>query len=212
MKITKYGHCCLLIDINGVRFLTDPGSYSTMQSEARDVDVILITHDHPDHLHVSSLKEILENNSNAKVVTNPTVGKILSDYGIEYHSVADGEHIDIKGVLVEGFGAKHHEVYKELGQTENTGYFIDNKLFYPGDAFYVPGKSVDILALPVAGPWCNIHDSVEYALKVHPRVAFPVHDANLHFGYGVVHRAPSEFLPKNGIEFVVVGVGETKEL
>ncbi|MBI2052837.1 MAG: MBL fold metallo-hydrolase, partial [Candidatus Ryanbacteria bacterium] len=29
MKITKFGHCCLLIKENGVRILTDPGTYST---------------------------------------------------------------------------------------------------------------------------------------------------------------------------------------
>jgi hypothetical protein len=49
-------------------------------------------------------------------------------------------------------------------------------------------------------------------LAVHPRVAFPVHDANLAFGYGIAHKAPAKFLPENGIEFVVIGVGDTKEL
>ena len=195
--------------------MTDPGAYSTMQSEARDVDAVLITHEHQDHLHVESLKEVLQNNSNAKVVTNPSVGKILSDQGIEYHSVADGESIDIKGIMIEGMGTTHAEIYKELGQVENTGYFFSapgiKNLFYPGDAFYEPGKEVDILALPVAGPWCNVHDAIEYALAVRPRVAFPVHDANLLFGFGMAHKAPSQFLPENGIEFVVVSVGETKE-
>ncbi|MEK6878040.1 MAG: MBL fold metallo-hydrolase [Nanoarchaeota archaeon] len=60
MNITKYGHCCLLIDINGVRILTDPGNYSTMQDTAENVDFILITHEHSDHLHIDSVKTILK--------------------------------------------------------------------------------------------------------------------------------------------------------
>ncbi len=212
MNITKYGHCCLLIDIEGVRILTDPGSYSTLQSEARDVDVVLITHEHPDHLHVDSLKGVLEKNSNAQIVTNASVMKILEKEGIDAgicHTVSDGESIKIKGILIEGMGTLHAEIYKDFGRVENTGYFINDKLFYPGDDFYDPKRPVGILALPVGGPWVNIHDAVEYALLVHPRVAFPVHDAIVSTAANVV---AGKYLPESGIEFVVIGVGETKTL
>ena len=40
MKITKFGHCCLLIEENGVRILTDPGTYSTQQSEVKYIDFV----------------------------------------------------------------------------------------------------------------------------------------------------------------------------
>ena len=216
MKITKYGQCCLLIDIGGVRFLTDPGSMSTKQNEERDVDAVVITHEHGDHLHIESLKEILKNNSNAKVVTNPSVGKILDGEGIGYHSVADGESIDIKGIILSGMGTKHAVIYKEYGQVENTGYFFDGggktTLFYPGDAFYEPGKPVDILALPTGGPWMKMGEAIEYALTVKPRIAFPVHDGpNAVWGMMPNMMIPM-FLPKEVIEYVVIGINETKEL
>ena len=195
--------------------MTDPGMFSTMQNDARDVDVVLITHEHADHFHVDSLREVLLHNSNAQVVTNSAVMKILEKEGIsddvKCHTVGDGEHIDIKGILIEGMGTKHAEIYKEFGQVENTGYFIGEKLFYPGDAFYDPERPVDILALPVSGPWCNMHDAIEYALAVRPRVAFPVHDAVL-INPSMVHQLPGNVLPKEGIQFVVIGVGESKDL
>ena len=58
MKITKFGHCCLLIEENGVRILTDPGTYSTQQSEVKNIDFVLITHEHADHFHIDSLKAL----------------------------------------------------------------------------------------------------------------------------------------------------------
>lgn len=53
MKITKFGHCCLLIEEKGVRLLTDPGTYSD-GFEHLKVDAVLITHEHQDHLHIES--------------------------------------------------------------------------------------------------------------------------------------------------------------
>jgi L-ascorbate metabolism protein UlaG (beta-lactamase superfamily) len=219
MRITKYGHCCLLIDIGGVRFLTDPGAFgpeSILKEKVEDLDAILITHEHADHLHVDSLKEVLKNNSNAKVVTNPSVGTILEKEGIEYHSVADGDSIDIKGILVEGMGTKHAIIYQDMGQVENTGYFLNGGdkqgLFYPGDALHLPGKPVDILALPVAGPWMKIGEAVDYALAVRPRVAFPVHDGpNAGWGMFAQWIMPT-FLPKEGIQFITIEIGKTQEL
>jgi L-ascorbate metabolism protein UlaG (beta-lactamase superfamily) len=211
MKITKYGHCCLLIDMHGVRFLTDPGSYSTTQNQVRDVDAIVISHEHGDHLHVESLKEILQHNSNAMVITNPSVGKILGEQGITYHSVADGESIDVKGIIVEGMGTKHAEIWKDMGQVENTGYFFDNTLFYPGDAFYKPHKSVDVLALPIAGPWMSMREAIQYAIDINPRTAFPVHDAVLSSATWV-HTMLINILDKEGVKFVALEAGETKEL
>ncbi len=62
MKIRKLGHCCLIIEENGKRVMTDPGSYTvTEQENEKNVDLIIITHEHADHLHTDSLKNILAN-------------------------------------------------------------------------------------------------------------------------------------------------------
>ena len=94
---------------------------------------------------------------------------------------------------------------------QNTGYFIDNKLFYPGDSFCIPDKTVDVLALPVAGGWCRIRDSVRYALAVKPHVAFPVHGGMLVEGrIGSVHKALEKVLSEAGVKWVVIGGDEVE--
>ena len=201
MKITKYGHCCLLIEVEGVRILTDPGSYSEGYQQLENLDAVLITHEHPDHLHVDSLKEVLANNPNCAVISNRGVGKLLDEASIAYTVVADGETSLVKEILIEGLGTEHALIYPGLPQVENTGYFIAKTLFYPGDAFYNPQRPVKILALPVAGPWLKISEVIDYALTVKPTTCIPVHDGTQkgpNFTYGIIAR----ILGEKGIGFV----------
>lgn len=205
MKITKFGHCCLLIEENDLRILTDPGAYTIEEQEKiNHIDVILITHEHQDHFHIDSLKVILKNNSNAKIITNNSVGKLLDKENIKHELLIHHNHTTIKEVLIEAFGEKHEEIYKEYGMVENTGYFINNKFFYPGDAYTVPGKIVEILALPVAGPWLKIKDATEYLKKIKPKYAFPVHDGGIIPGrYGSSHSIPQKTIKEWNGNFVI---------
>ena len=212
MKIKKLGHCCLVIELKGKRIMTDPGAYSTMQDEEKNIDIILITHEHADHFHVDSLKRVLANNPNVQVVTNTAVGKLLDAEGISYKILEHGNSTNLLDILFEGFGEQHAVIYESWGQVQNTGYFIENKLFYPGDAFTDPKKQVDVLALPVAGPWMKISGAIEYALILKPRIVFPVHDGMLEAGkLGPVHRLPGAILPEHGIEFVSMDDGQERE-
>src|SRR3989338_9761569 len=93
MRITKLGHCCLVVEITPllskptvlhllrenkpVRIMTDPGAWSTRQNEEKGIDYIFITHEHQDHFHIESLKKVLANNPKAKVITNKGVGSSL---------------------------------------------------------------------------------------------------------------------------------------
>lgn len=208
MNITKLGHCCLLIESQGVRFLTDPGNYTTAQNEVKNIDAVVITHEHTDHLHVESLKTVIANNPQAIVICNNAVGATLTKESIAWTKVADGENVNVKNITVAGHGLKHHLIYKDYEQVENTGYLFDNKLFYPGDAFYKPNVPVDILAFPVTAPWCTIAEALDYVLDVKPRIAFPVHDGNLVRTTGITVRLPGIKLPEAGIQFIALELGK----
>lgn len=208
MRITKLGHCCLEIEEQGLTILTDPGAYSTRQNEAKNIDVILITHEHPDHLHIDSLKAVLQNNPKAQVITNREVGKLLHAEGIPYELLEDRQRKTVSGILLEGFGEKHATIYQDFGQVVNTGYFIANRFFYPGDAFCNPEKPVEILALPVSGPWMKISEAIDYAKLLRPKVCFPVHDGMLKF-LGPTRSIPQAFLPPASIAFLDAIEGTT---
>ncbi len=200
----------MLVEEQGLRILTDPGNYSSLQSGAREIDIVLITHEHTDHLHIDSVKEILVNNPVAKVITNASVAKLLGAIGINAIVVGHEMSHTEEGVTFLGFGTEHAPIYPLWGKVENTGYFIGDRLFYPGDAFYDPKRPVDVLALPVAGPWCKISEAVDYALQVKPKHAFPIHDGGLKI-MGGSHKVPDKVLNERGINFIALVEGQTVE-
>lgn len=205
----KLGHCCLLIETKGKRILTDPGSYTVeAHSKLEDIDHILFTHEHGDHYHLDSLKIILEKNQQTTIYTNDSVSALLEKEGIAHTKISNRETIMLGDVVVIGIGEKHTQMHKSIPLSSNLGFFIDGRLWYPGDAFTNPERAVEILALPVSGPWMKIGEAIDYALELKPKITFPVHDGTR---FGSAHALPGKILPENGIEFVVMVEGDTKE-
>ncbi len=211
MKITKFGHSCLLVEEGGARILIDPGIWSTIPENLDNLDAVLITHEHPDHLGLDHLKKILPNNPKAVIYTNQGASKKLAEESIPYQLLEDGQSTTIAGVSVEGFGKGHAIIYPPLPHWDNTGYLIGGKLFHPGDSLHIPPKPVDILALPVCAPWSKIAEVIDYARQVKPKVAFPIHDAMLKITTGF-HKWPETFLSPEGIQWMVIEEGKSVEL
>jgi L-ascorbate metabolism protein UlaG (beta-lactamase superfamily) len=211
MKVKKLGHCCFVVEINGKRIMTDPGSYSTLQNEETNIDLLIITHEHQDHLHIDSVKEIIKNNPTIAIITNTAVGTLLTEAGIPFTKVEEGESYDLDSVHISGFGNVHAEIYGDVGRVQNTGYMI-NELCYPGDSFSYPDAHIDILALPVAGPWLKMKEVIEYAKNIHPRICFPVHDAAIKEFAASTWRFPESLLKEDGIIFRKLEIGKEEEL
>ena len=210
MKITKIGHCCLLIEVEGKRIITDPGSFTVDELITEDIDVVLITHEHADHLHIESVQKIVKSNPHVVVVTNSGVGKLLTDSRISFVLLEGAQRAQFSGVNVEACDGAHEEIYEERGQVQNTGYFIANKLFYPGDSFTDPKRKVDILAFPIGGPWCTVGNAIRYVLKLKPTHALPVHDGiERSDRVSILHRLPGIVFSEQGIYFHPMQEGDS---
>lgn len=213
MNITKLGHCCLVLENNGKKILTDPGTFTTEPVKAlKEIDMILITHEHTDHYHIESIQAVLANNPGAVVVSNGAVAKLLMEKGIACTVVGDAQSATVAGMLIEGFGKEHAPIYGTANLVENTGYFVESKFYFPGDSFYDPKRPVDVLALPTAGPWMKISEAIDFAKALKPRAAFPVHDGMIVPGFaGFVAMMVRNFVKEVGTEFVPLGEGESRE-
>lgn len=207
MEITKLGHCCLLIEDKGKVILTDPGAWTTAQNEVTGIDVILITHEHPDHFHLESLKIVLAHNPQARVVTNGRVNELLNASEISATLLEDAQQKTLAGIEVAGIGRTHAVIYPTIPTVMNTGFLIQNRFFYPGDALTKPGVPVEILAMPVAGPWMKLAEAIDWTIAIKPRVCIPVHDGMLQ-PREWIYRLPSQLLPEAGIRFDALELGK----
>jgi L-ascorbate metabolism protein UlaG (beta-lactamase superfamily) len=214
MKITKLAHSCLLIEEKELRILVDPGgTYFTLPDDLDRVDVILITHEHVDHYDLGVLEKVLGKSPSAKVFTNKGVGALLSKAGKSYSLLEGGSSVIEKNVTIEAFGNKHATILQALPTVDNTGYLIGNRVFLPGDALTVPPKPVEILGVPVAGPWLKLSEAVEYIRTVGPKLSFPIHEANLKEPMSTnVTKWPQRSVEAFGTSFLIIEPGKTAEV
>lgn len=212
MKITKFGHACVLVEEGGAVLLTDTGVWNTFP-EVTVLDALLITHEHQDHCDIEQIRRLVAQHPQMRLITHKAVAAKLHDAGITSEILADGESLEINGVTVERCGTEHEPIYG-ASPCMNCGYLIAGELFVPGDALHdVPSKPVRILALPTGGPWLRLSETIEYAKRLKPKFVFPIHDAMYVDEYRneLVPRIVGGNLEASGITFVGLNAGDTKE-
>jgi L-ascorbate metabolism protein UlaG (beta-lactamase superfamily) len=179
MKISKFGHACLLLEEGEARILIDPGAFSQGFEDLTELDAILITHQHQDHLVPENIEALMEANPEAKVYADEGSAKILAEAGVSAQAVHAGDELDIAGVKVEVVGKDHAVIHPKIAGIPNVGYVVASQLYYPGDSYTEPGRAIEVLALPSGAPWLKLSESADFMLAVKPKVAIPVHDAVL---------------------------------
>lgn len=203
----------MLIEVAGKRILTDPGRFGSGFADLTNLDLILITHEHADHLHSQSLETLIKNNPDVTVVTNTSVGKILSELGVSFTVLEGTAASTMASINLKAYDGKHAEIFEDFGQVQNTGYLIADELFYPGDAYTMPEEKITTLALPVAGPWCKLPEALQYAIAVAPQNVFPVHDWLLNDeGIALTYTIAGNVLTEHNITFVPLHNNETKSI
>lgn len=175
MKLTKYGHSCLLVEQGADRILIDPGTFSHGWESLTGLTAVLITHQHPDHVDTARLPGLLALNSDVQLFADPGSVGALAEVGVTATPVEPGDTLDL-ATPVEVFGEKHAVIHRDLPTIANRGYLIDGRLYVPGDSLQVPAPPVEILALPVAAPWMAVKEAVEFVRAVDPTVVIPIHE------------------------------------
>jgi len=183
MRITHLGHACLLVETGGQRILIDPGSFSPGIVDVTGVNVILVTHQHADHLDLQRLPELLEINPHARLYAEPQAAAVMEDAGIGAEHMTAGKALTFGPVQVTPVGEQHALINAALPRIGNLGVVLraqgEPNLFHPGDAYDGEPGQIDILALPLSAPWTVSRDTIAFAQRISPRVCVPIHDALL---------------------------------
>jgi L-ascorbate metabolism protein UlaG (beta-lactamase superfamily) len=183
MRIAHLGHSCLLIDSGGQRILIDPGGFSPGIVDVTGISVILLTHQHADHIDLQRLPGILETNPQARVYAEPQAAAVMEAVGIAAELTVSGSTLTFGAVQVTPVGAQHALINEALPRVGNLGVVLrcegEPSLFHPGDAYDAEPGQVDILALPLNAPWAASRDTVAFVRRISPGVSIPIHDALL---------------------------------
>jgi L-ascorbate metabolism protein UlaG (beta-lactamase superfamily) len=183
MRLTHLGHACLLVETGGQRILIDPGVFSPGIVDVTGLNVILVTHQHADHVDLQRLPAVLEANPQARLYSEPQAAAVLAEAGIGSEHTVAGEELSFGRVLIMPVGETHALINEALPRIGNHGVVIraegEPSLFHPGDAYDGEPGQIDILALPLNAPWTASRDTVAFARRIAPKVSVPIHDALL---------------------------------
>jgi len=193
------GHATVLVDLDGVRLLTDPLLRSRVAhlrraakvdaGALRGVDAVLISHLHYDHLDLPSLQRL---GRDMPVVAPHGAGALIRrKAGVK--SVVElrpGEQIEIGALTVRATRAEHDTGRLPFGaQAEPLGYVIeggDRTVYFAGDTDVFAGMAdlapVDVALLPIWG-WgpamgpghMDPTRAAQAASLLGARIAIPIH-------------------------------------
>jgi len=198
-QITYIGHATLLLEMDGVRLLTDPllrdsvlhlqrRSISVKKSLYHNIDAVLISHLHLDHFDIPSLRLI---GRETYLIVPAGVADLLHQRGFSnIKEMRSGDTARVGALTIVATHAKHDSRHPPFyPSTDCLGYLIkgSQKVYFPGDTDLFPGMvdmadDLDVALLPVWG-WgpnlgpghMNPQRAAEALTLLRPRIAIPIH-------------------------------------
>lgn len=183
LKVTLVGHGSVMFEYAGNVIHVDPYSKVADYAKLPKADLIILTHEHGDHLDTIAVNEVKRND------TNYIASKICNEI-LGYGDILDnGDKISWNNISIEAVPAynmvnkkPNGEYYHPKGR--GNGYiftFGDKKVYVAGDTENIPEMeslkgAIDIAFLPQNLPYTM--DSkmfIDAAKKVHPKVLYTYH-------------------------------------
>lgn len=181
MDITHLGHSSVLVDVDGTRILLDPGNFSDGWHDLTELDAVVITHLHPDHVDPEKVPALIARNPGARVIVEPGVPDAVNLPTAE-RLPADSS-VRIGTVLLSSVGGQHAVIHRDLPVIGNIGVVLSAAghptMFHPGDSLAACPPGIDVLALPAMGPWAAMKEHIDFARTVGAPLGFPIHDGLL---------------------------------
>ena len=181
MRIEKYVHSCLLLSGDGQKIVFDPGKFSFIDGRVdpaifHDVQAIVLTHAHPDHLDPVALARIVQA-SGASIHANAEVRDKLHSHGLAVKLV-NALEFRIGPFRLLPLAVQHAPILADK-LPQSTAFVVNDRLLIPGDSFddtLQRFKGIEALALPVMAPFLTELDAFRFACALAPRQVLPVHD------------------------------------
>jgi len=179
LKITCVGHGTLMFTYGGKIIHVDPVSSYADYTQLPKADLILITHEHGDHLDAKAIQAV--STDRTVLVVNPGSSKALPAATV----MKNGETQTFAGFKVEAVPA--YNPGKAFHPKDNgNGYVItfgDKRVYVAGDTENIPEmkdlKQIEVAFLPMNLPYTMTPEQVAEAAKIlRPKILYPYHFGN----------------------------------
>jgi L-ascorbate metabolism protein UlaG (beta-lactamase superfamily) len=182
LKITFVGHGTLMFTFKDMVIHVDPVSSEADYSEMPKADIILVTHEHGDHLDTEAIKKIRKDDTEI-VLTKTCAGKVKGGVLMK-----NGDEKNIKGLKIEAVRAYNIIHKRQSGDPfhpkgNGNGYviiFADKRVYVAGDTENIPEmrelEDIDVAFLPMNLPYTMDPNMVADAAKAfRPKIVYPYH-------------------------------------
>ena len=183
IKITWLGHNSFSI-VGNIKIITDPYKITTQEK----ADLILISHNHFDHLSVDDLKNVSTDNTSI-VAANECIDMLKGFIFKEKIGISPGEEKTVRGIKIKATRAYNvdkinPETKKPFHPKEDNkiGFLIELDgitIYHTGDTDLIPEMSdlkPDIALVPVSGTYVMTPNEAAKAVeRIKPKIVIPMH-------------------------------------
>jgi L-ascorbate metabolism protein UlaG (beta-lactamase superfamily) len=199
--VAYLGHATVLMELDGTKLLTDPLLRRRVTHLRRadnprtegldDVDAVLISHAHHDHLHLRSLRLL---DRSTRIVVPKGLGRLVKFGRFRFvEEIDEGDLVEIGSLRVRATHAEHSGT-RQPGwwwlKAPALGYAIEGsqRIYFAGDTDLFEGMAglvpdLDVALLPIWG-WgpslgrglhLDPRKAAEAVALLEPRIAIPIH-------------------------------------
>jgi L-ascorbate metabolism protein UlaG (beta-lactamase superfamily) len=187
------GHATVLIELDGVRLLTDPLLRNRVAHLRRtlpversmpEIDVVLLSHGHHDHLDVPSLRMLPA----SRVIAPRKLAAGMGEFDAE--GVDEGDELEVGPLKIRATHAEHDGGRPPFRTGTALGYAIlgSRRVFFAADTELFEGmtglvEDLDLALVPIWGWGASLgrgkhldpQTAAEAVRRLAPKVAVPIH-------------------------------------